>query len=256
MRKTYFRVFLRRLFCCDVPGKSRGQAVGIQFRSPDAMESRMSFARSSGILLHPTSLPGPYGVGDFGPEAYRFLDFLHSAGQKLWQVLPLNPTGYGDSPFQCFSANAGNPFLISLERLWEEGLLDESDLSHVPDFPLEAVDYRATIEFKSALLTKAAKNFLTTAPAELHADFDSFCSENSAWLNDFALFMAVKESQGGVAWTRWPAGIAVREPSAVTQQTQNLAAEIEILKFWQYEFFRQWRSLRAYAHQHGIQIIA
>ena len=215
----------------------------------------MPFPRSSGILLHPTSLAGPHGIGDFGPDAYRFVDFLAAAGQKLWQVLPLNPTGYGDSPFQCFSANAGNPFLISLERLWEEGLLDQSDLSSAPEFPLEEVDYRAAIEFKSALLTKAARNFLTTAPAELHADFDNFCNENAAWLNDFALFMAVKESQGGVAWTKWPAGIAVREAEAVTAQTQILAAEIEIIKFWQYEFFRQWRSLRAYAHEHGIQII-
>jgi len=116
----------------------------------------MSFPRSAGILFHPTSLPGPYGVGDFGPEAYRFVEFLHSAGQKLWQVLPLNPTGYGDSPFQCFSASAGNPMLISLERLVEQGLFKRNDLNGAPKFPLETVDYEAATRFKMPLLKQAA----------------------------------------------------------------------------------------------------
>jgi 4-alpha-glucanotransferase len=219
------------------------------------MENGMSFPRSSGILLHPTSLPGPHGIGDFGPEAYRFVDFLKAAGQKLWQVLPLNPTGYGDSPFQCFSANAGNPFLISLERLREDGLLDASDLASAPSFPLEVVDYRAVIEFKTDLLTKAAGRFLQSASADPRRDFESFCSDNAAWLEDFALFMAMKNALAGVAWTRWPAEIAARQPVAVQVFTHNLAKEIEILKFWQFEFFRQWRSLREYAHESGVQII-
>src|ERR1700747_1625741 len=118
----------------------------------------MSFPRASGVLLHPPSLPGPYGVGDFGPEAYRFVDFLHSAGQKLWQVLPLNPTGYADSPFQCFSARAGNPLLIRLDRLVDRGLLSSNDLLSVPAFPIETVDYDAVIRFKMPLLQRAAKN--------------------------------------------------------------------------------------------------
>lgn len=123
----------------------------------------MNFPRSSGILLHPTSLPGPHGVGDFGPEAYRFVDFLHAAGQKLWQVLPLNPTGYADSPFQCFSASAGNPMLISLQRLADQGLLSGDDLCRVPRFPIDSVDYGAVIHFKMPLLKKAAKSFHTDA---------------------------------------------------------------------------------------------
>lgn len=215
----------------------------------------MSFPRASGILLHPTSLPGPHGIGDFGPEAYRFVDFLAVAGQKLWQVLPLNPTGYGDSPFQCFSANAGNPFLISLERLRDQGLLAGSDLDSAPSFAPEQVDYRTMIEFKTVLLTKAARNFLESAPAELRRDFDQYCSDNAVWLDDFALFMAVKNAQAGIAWTRWPAEIAARQPAAILVLTHNLAREIEVLKFWQFEFSRQWSRLRKYARDRGIQII-
>src|ERR1700741_2343756 len=116
----------------------------------------MSFPRASGVLLHPTSLHGPYGGGDFGPEASRFVDLLHSAGQKLWQVLPLNPTGYADSPFQCFSASAGNPLLISLERLIDQGILNRNDVRNLPIFPTENVDYGAVIHFKMPLLQKAA----------------------------------------------------------------------------------------------------
>src|ERR1700739_771663 len=125
----------------------------------------MNFPRSSGVLLHPTSLPGPHGTGDFGPEAYRWGDFLNSAGQKLWQVLPLNPTGYADSPFQCFSASAGNPLLISLDRLLDRGLLRSNDLRSVPTLPAETVDYDAVIRFKMPLLQTAAKNFFHDASA-------------------------------------------------------------------------------------------
>src|SRR5450755_4182954 len=123
------------------------------------MESGMPFPRSSGILLHPTSLAGPHGIGDFGPAAYQFVDFLAAAGQKLWQVLPLNPTGYGDSPFQCFSANAGNPFLLSIDRLRDQELLGSDDLAATPDFPSEHVDYEMAVHFKTALLNKAANAF-------------------------------------------------------------------------------------------------
>ena len=215
----------------------------------------MSFPRSSGILLHPTSLPGPHGIGDFGPEAYRFVDFLKTAGQKLWQVLPLNPTGYGDSPFQCFSATAGNPFLLSLERLLDQGLLQESDLDASPSFPWEQVDYPAVIAFKTALLTKAAVAFFDSTSPVPKVAYQQFCGENAAWLDDFALFMAIKNALGGVAWTRWPPEIASRQPLAISQWSIRLATEIEVIKYWQFEFFRQWQTLRAYAHDRGVQVI-
>src|SRR5581483_4936564 len=175
----------------------------------------MNFPRASGVLLHPTSLPGPYGIGDFGPEAYRFVDWLHAAGQKLWQVLPLNPTGYADSPFQCFSASAGNPMLISLERLVEQGVLSRDDFRTLPMFPAESVDYGAAIHFKHPLLKKAATNFFANASAGDRRKFDEFCEHNRDWLNDFALFMAVKEAHDLVAWTHWPEDIAKHKQEAV-----------------------------------------
>jgi len=215
----------------------------------------MSFPRSSGVLLHPTSLPGPYGVGDFGPEAYRFLDFLHAAGQKLWQVLPLNPTGYGDSPFQCFSATAGNPLLLSVDRLRDQELLAVEDLAATPDFPVDHVDYELAGHFKLALLSKAANAFFASGSAETRKEYLRFCSENAQWLDYFALFMAVKNAMGGVSWTKWPEDISSRQPDAVVEWSNRLAREIETIKYWQFEFFRQWQDLRKYAHEHGIQII-
>src|SRR5437016_4948056 len=149
----------------------------------------MKFPRRGGILLHPTSLPSPAGIGDFGTEAYRFIDFLKQSGNKLWQVLPLNPTGYGDSPFQCFSASAGNPLLISLEKLVEESVLSPADLEHRPVFPSDKVDYGAVLRFKIPLLTKAAQSFLKRGDCQ---PFERFCQENANWLDDFALFMACK----------------------------------------------------------------
>src|SRR4029077_9648152 len=153
----------------------------------------MKFPRRSGILLHPTSLPSPAGIGDFGPEAYRFIDFLKQSGSKLWQVLPLNPTGYGDSPFQCFSARAGNPLLISLDRLAERGVLTQADLESRPFFPRNEVDYGAALRFKIPLLTKAAQAFLKRADGNERADFERFCEANANWLQDFPLFMACKK---------------------------------------------------------------
>ena len=215
----------------------------------------MKFPRSSGILLHPTSLPGRHGVGDFGPEAYRFVDFLHSAGQKLWQVLPLNPTGYADSPFQCFSASAGNPLLISLDRLAQQGLLSKEDLRQVPSLPVGQVDYGAVIRFKMPLLKKAAWNFFETAPADDRRKLEEFCRANAAWLEDFALFMAVKEAHDLVAWTRWPTDIAAREPQAMKRWSELQAILVRAHKFLQYEFFRQWLELRAYGSARGIRVI-
>jgi 4-alpha-glucanotransferase len=215
----------------------------------------MRFPRASGVLLHPTSLPGPHGVGDFGPEAYRFVDFLQSAGQKLWQVLPLNPTGYADSPFQCFSASAGNPLLISLDRLVDQGILCSNDLKNTPTFPAETADYGAASHFKMLLLQKAAANFFANASAADRRQFEEFSHANKAWLDDFTLFMAVKEAHHLVAWTRWPPDVASRQPDALKKWSALQARAIEGQKFFQYEFFRQWQALRDHGHARNIRII-
>jgi 4-alpha-glucanotransferase len=211
--------------------------------------------RCSGILLHCTSLPSRFGVGDFGPSAYEFADFLSAAGQKLWQVLPLNPTGYGDSPYQCFSAFAGNPLLLSLELLRDRGLLQDSDLSQAPTFPADSVDYQAMIEFKRLLLQRAAEAFFADAGAADRSAFDRFCVSASPWLEDFALFMALKDAHHGTAWTTWEAGIRQREPRALGDWTQRLASQLQAIKFWQFEFSRQWQALKAYCRERAIGLM-
>jgi 4-alpha-glucanotransferase len=215
----------------------------------------MKFPRSGGVLLHPTSLPGRHGIGDFGPEAYRFVDFLDSAGQKLWQVLPLNPTGYADSPFQCLSASAGNPLLISLDQLAEQGILSKNDMQSVPTFPAETVDYGAVAGFKMPLLHRAATNFLVSASADSRREFHEFAQTHASWLDDFALFMAVKEENNLVAWTKWPGAIARRQPEAMRRKKEELASAIDAQKFFQYVFFEQWEKLRAYGCERNIRIV-
>lgn len=218
----------------------------------------MSFPRASGILLHPTSFPGRFGIGDLGPEAFRWIDFLAGAGQKLWQILPLGPTGYGDSPYQCFSAFAGNPYLISPEKLLEDGLLGPADLDAAPPFPTHAVDYGPVIQFKLALLDKVFQNFRAGAgSAALRAGFDSFKQAESAWLDDFALFMALKESHGGAVWSAWEPELVSRRESALAaaRETQGVADAAESQRLRQFLFFRQWNAVRAYAHRAGIRII-
>ncbi len=215
----------------------------------------MDLPRSSGVLLHPTSLPGPHGIGDLGPEAYRFVDFLHYGGQKLWQVLPLNPTGYADSPFQGFSASAGNPLLISLDRLADKGLLGKNDLRSVPDFPVETVDYGAVTRFRMPLLQKAAQNFLRDASTEDRRQLEAFSQANATWLDDFALFMALKEAHDLVAWTKWSPDIASRQREAMQHWCEKLAPSVASQKVLQYEFFRQWQELRAYGRDRNIRII-
>lgn len=210
----------------------------------------MAFPRSSGILLHPTSLPGRYGIGDLGPEAHRFIDFLADAGQRIWQVLPLGPTGYGDSPYQLFSAFAGNPLLVSLDQLAGEGLLSRDELAQSPRFPADEVDYGRVIRFKLPLLRAAFERF------EGSADFDAFRHANAAWLDDFALFMALKAAHGGEAvWSRWEPQVAARRPAAMAEWRARLAKEIEALEFAQYLFARQWRSLHSHARERGIRIM-
>jgi 4-alpha-glucanotransferase len=215
----------------------------------------MRFPRASGILLHPTCLAGPHGIGDFGAEAFAFVDFLKDAGEKLWQVMPLNPTGYGDSPFQCFSAHAGNHLLISLERLCEQGVLEAADFRDLPRFPQDHVDFGSVIRWKTRLLKKAAARFLSDARSDQRRAFEDFCAGNAAWLSEFALFMACKEAHGGVAWNRWPSDIARRTPAGLNSARTRLNDTVLAVEYWQFEFFRQWQQLRTYARQAGIRVI-
>jgi 4-alpha-glucanotransferase len=215
----------------------------------------MDTKRASGILLHPTSLPGRHGIGDLGPEALRWVDFLAGAGQKLWQVLPLGPTGFGDSPYQCFSAFAGNPYLVSPEGLVEDGLLEAADLDAASTFPAERVDFGPLIEWKLALLARAHARFRNGAAAGLRAAYDDFCHQHAGWLEEFALFMALKESHGGAMWTAWERELAAREPRALALERESLAEAIDSQRFRQFLFFRQWAVVRERARAAGVRII-
>lgn len=221
--------------------------------------------RASGILLHPTSFPGPYGIGDLGQAAYDFVDYLVEAKQHLWQLLPLGPTGYGDSPYASFSTFAGNPLLISPDKLIEAGDLTAADVADLPAFPVDKVDYGWVISWKFPLLEKAARNFLAAADAERKADFEQFCRQEAHWLDDYALFMAVKNHFDrkareadvfGARWNNyWDQDIALREPEAVARWQEKEADAIAVQKVWQYYFFRQWTAVKQYANDHNIQII-
>jgi len=197
--------------------------------------------RKSGILLHPTSLPCQWGIGDLGPWAYRFADFLAESGLGLWQVLPLGPTGFGHSPYQSYSSIAGNPLLVSLEALVEEGLLVAEDLQKAPRFPDSRVDFDAVIPFKERLLKKAAALFFKRNPDPLRQEFLAFCESMKSWLDPFAKFAALKEANPDSVWTGWK-----RQAPARARLEQQ---------FIQFEFFRQWKSLKGYCQSRGIEII-
>ncbi|MCP5096343.1 MAG: 4-alpha-glucanotransferase [Chloroflexi bacterium] len=218
----------------------------------------MQFPRTAGILLHPSSFPSRYGIGDFGTAAYQFVDFLATHGQSLWQILPLGPTGYGDSPYQCFSAFAGNALLISPDKLVEEGFLPETAVSHTPPFPHHEVDFGPVIPYKMDLLKKAHQHFLKAGTADQQAAFIQFCEEQATWLEDYALFMALKnhhiDHEGGV-WNTWPKEIAMREPEAMIVWSTKLADDVALHKFLQFLFFKQWFDLKAYANEREIKII-
>jgi len=214
----------------------------------------MQFERSAGILLHPTSLPGKYGIGDLGNEAYKFIDFLKEAGQTIWQTFPLGPTGYGDSPYQCFSAFAGNPLLVSPEKLFEDGFLSDNDLINPPISNPKKIDYGQAIDYKKSILKKAYTNFKNNSNG-LEKDYEKFCEAHTGWLNDFALFMACKEHHGGAVWSSWEKGLVQREKKILAEWTKKLSDEIQYQKFIQFVFFRQWQSLRKYANENGIKII-
>lgn len=216
----------------------------------------MNLQRASGILLHPTSLSGHFGIGDVGPEAFRFLDFLSEARQSIWQVLPLGPTGYGDSPYQCFSAFAGNPLLISPELLLEEGLVHEEDLRHLPKFPALHVDYGHVITWKRDLLRHAFRRRHEWERRKGHRHrYEAFCSENASWLDDYALFAALKAEAGGAPWNTWDPALARREPGPLAAARERLAGQIEEERFLQFLFFSQWDALHAACRERRIRVV-
>ncbi len=207
--------------------------------------------RLSGILLHPTSFPGPYGIGDLGKEAFHFIDWLADAKQRLWQVLPLGPTGFGDSPYQCFSAFAGNPLLIAPEDLRHRGYLSYRELA-APLFPRERVDYGPVIQWKRMLLQQAYERFKEQAPPD---SFTQFVEEEKAWLHDYALFMALKDEHHGLPWNQWRPSLRDRKKQALAAARKRLNDVIQFHYFQQWLFFAQWRKLKAYANEKGVRII-
>jgi 4-alpha-glucanotransferase len=213
--------------------------------------------RTAGVLLHPTSLPGPYGVGDLGREAVRFLDWLGSAGQRIWQVLPLNPPGFGSSPYGCLSSFAGNPLLISPDRLLEEGLLPAGALDVRPQFPSDRVDFDRAIPWKQTLLRESHGHFQRAASEALRQELEAFerGADQVEWLEDWALFIALKNRFGQTEWTGWERDYALRRQAALESARRDLAADIAFQKFVQFLFFRQWRSIRNAAHERGIRIM-
>ena len=248
----------------------------------------MKLKRQSGILVHPTSFPSRYGIGDLGESAYKFVDFLHRSNQKLWQVLPLNPTSFGDSPYQSFSTFAGNHMLISPNILVEQGYLNEKDIENAPNFDARKVEYGNVISYKTNLFKIAFKNFKKEATSTQKESFTEFCKENSYWLNDYALFVSLKQyfidqrkdtfESGeykayfkkniefmskdaiddcfyGAVWNSWPDDIAKRYKNSIKKWNATLKDYVEYEKFLQYEFYRQWQNLKEYANKNEIKII-
>ena len=206
--------------------------------------------RASGILMHVTSLPGPYGIGTMGAEAYAFVDFLEKAGQSYWQILPLTPTGYADSPYQSCSTFAGNHYLIDLDTLVEEGLLTADELGGIDwNDREEKVNFGKLYNNRLTVLRKAYSRFTETE------EFKSFCRVSSSWLSDFCLFMALKDQHGGKPWYQWEPGLKQRDPDAVWTARMELKSEIRFYSFVQYLFDTQWKKLKTYANEKGIRII-
>ena len=214
----------------------------------------MSFPRASGILLHPTSLPSCGGIGDFGPSAYAFADFLASARQGLWQVLPLGPLGYGDSPYSSTSAFAGNPLLISLERLADRGWIDRARVDALA-VGVEPVDYPSVFHQKLPLLFEAAHNFVRSAAPNALSRYESFCRQNQWWLEDFVLFDGLRASFKLESWNRWPRGLAHRDPVAIKKTREEMLDDLDVRRVLQFFFFEQWQALRAYCAQRSIRVV-
>lgn len=215
----------------------------------------MRFPRASGVLLHPTSLPGLHGSGDLGAASYHFVDWLVSAGQRLWQVLPLGGVGAGYSPYMSPSAFAGNPLLIDLHELARHGWLDEQDLLPDPSFDTASIHFDTVVPWRRQRLAKAATRFASEASRAEREAFASFNEQNALWLEDYALFMVLQSTLDGGQWQQWPAEIAQRAPAALAEARRHFSAAIDEQKFLQWSFFRQWQALRRYANDRGIQII-
>lgn len=208
--------------------------------------------RKSGILMHISSLPSPYGIGTMGKAAREFVDFLKASGQSCWQLLPVCPTSYGDSPYQSYSTFAGNPYFIDLDELTEMGFLDKSDYETIDwESEPEKVNFGALYQKRYPVLKKAAERFLQNPPE----DFQGFCDENEAWLSDFALFMALKDVHDGAPWSEWKAPLRNRDAKALEEAANEQKDSILFWKVLQYLFFKQWRALKAYANENGISII-
>ncbi len=215
----------------------------------------MNFPRASGILLHPTSLPSKFGIGDLGDEAFKFVDFLADAKQTYWQVLPLGPTGYGDSPYQCFSAFAGNTNLIAPQKLVEDGFLKTEEINQKPEFPVGRVDFGKLYDWKNWILNTAYDRFRLTTSVDLRGKFETFCQQEAAWLDDYALFRAIKKSQDQKSWQKWEASLLLRKPAALAKAQEDLREEIQAQKFQQWLFFRQWNELKNYCRSKNIKIV-
>lgn len=206
-------------------------------------------------MLHPTSLPGDFGIGDFGSEAFKFVDFLRGAGQTYWQILPLGPTGYGDSPYQCFSAFAGNTLLISPEKLVEDNLLDNAAVSEHPDFPAHKVDFGSVSKWKSGILAEAYKGFHHKASSDIRGQFEKFCRENAWWLDDYALYRVIKAEQKQKPWYEWPDELKLRDSQTIAKAGEQFFEQTQAEKFYQFLFFRQWFELKKYANDNGVKVI-
>ncbi|MGO8951520.1 MAG: 4-alpha-glucanotransferase [Ktedonobacterales bacterium] len=217
----------------------------------------MKLLRGNGIIVHPTSFPSPFGIGDLGTGAISILDYLAASKQRYWQVLPLHPTGYGNSPYATLSAFAGNPLMISLERLQERGLLLPSELADHPEFPEQRVDYGEVISWKVEILERSFERFVANGQrfCKLQHELEGFCQEQQDWLDDYALFAALKAVHHGVAWTRWAADLAARDPQALAEARRALAGQIAFHQYLQFWFFSQWAELRRAAHERQIAII-
>lgn len=215
----------------------------------------MEFKRSSGVILHPSSLPGPFGIGDFGPSAIHWLDFLAKAELGLWEILPLGPNGYGDSPYQCFSAFAGNTCLISPILLVEDGLIPLENIENHPHFSNKKVDFKRVTRWKDKILLLAFKNYQKSPPASLKIEFESFRQQQSVWLDDYALFMAIKDAYKKVAWNQWPNELRFRDQVSLEKVKKKNANKILLHAFKQFLFFKQWKTLLDYAHSKKIHIV-
>ncbi len=216
----------------------------------------MKNERLAGVLMHPTSLPGPYGIGDFGPEAYKFADFLANASAGLWQILPMGPTGYGNSPYSARSTFAGNILLISMDVLMESGYLERDELADMPDFRERRIDFRAVETWKVPLLFKAAKRFRDSADDRERRNYEKFCREQAFWLEDYAVFASAVDEIGDSRWfSHWDRELGFRDPEALQLWQTTHSREIELRKVLQYFFFTQWLAIKSYANARGVELV-